>query len=231
LLKEALYVLGLMRRIEHISSLVRGLDRDPLSLLLFNLVIDIFTRMLIKASEKGYINELLSSLYPEGILSLQYADDTLLFLEHDYMFACHLKWLLVCFEKFSGMKINYFKSDLTTINLDEDESANYAKIFCCKLGTFPFKYLGVPLHYQKLRREDIQPIVDKIIKRIVGWKGRLLSYGSRITLLKAWLTSIPIYMMSVVKFPKWTVKAINSQMTNFFWNDQKNNRKYHLSNW
>jgi hypothetical protein len=63
--------------------------------------------------------------------------------------------LLVCFEKLSRMKINYPKSDLTTINLDEDESANYAKIFYYKLGTFPFKYLGVPLHYQKLRREDI----------------------------------------------------------------------------
>jgi hypothetical protein len=37
--------------------------------------------------------------------------------------------------------------------------------------------------------------------------------------------------MSVIKFPKWVVKAINSQMANFFWNDQENNHKYHLSNW
>jgi hypothetical protein len=134
---------------------------------------------------------------------------TLLFLEHDYMLACHLKWLMVYFEKLSGMKINYYKSDMTTINLDEDESANYARIFCCKLGSFPFKYIGVHLHYEKLRREDIQHIVDKIIKRIVGWKGRLLSYGARITFLKACLASIPIYMMYAIKFPKWVVEAIN----------------------
>jgi hypothetical protein len=191
---------------------------------------DVFTRMLIKASRKGYIAGLMSSLYPEGVLSLQYTDDTLLFLEHDYMLACHLKWLMACFEKLCGMKINYSKSDMTTINLDEDESANYAKIFYCKLGNFPFKYLGVPLHHEKLRRENMQPIDDKVIKRISGWKGRLLSYGARITLLKACLASIPIYMMSVIKFPKWAMKAINSQMANFFWNDQENNRKYHLSN-
>jgi hypothetical protein len=48
-------------------------------------------------------------------------------LGHDYMSACHLKWLLVCFEKLSRLKINYSKSDLTIINLDEDESANYAR--------------------------------------------------------------------------------------------------------
>jgi hypothetical protein len=120
---------------------------------------------------------------------------------------------------------------MATINLDEDESANCARIFCCKLGSFPFKYRWMPLHYDKLRKEDIEPIVDKIIKRIAGWKGMLLSYGARITLLKACLASIPIYMMLVIKFPKWVVEAINSQMTNFFWNDQENNRKYHLSNW
>jgi hypothetical protein len=71
---------------------------DPLSPLLFNLVVDVFTRLLIKAVRKGYIAGLMDSLYPEGVISLQYADDTLMFLKHDYQYACHLKWLLGCFE-------------------------------------------------------------------------------------------------------------------------------------
>jgi hypothetical protein len=53
---------------------------DPLSPLLFNLMVDVFTRMLSKAASKGHIIGLLSSIYLEGIISLQYADDTLLFL-------------------------------------------------------------------------------------------------------------------------------------------------------
>jgi hypothetical protein len=52
-------------------------------------------------------------LFIQRGLSLQYADDTLLFLEHDYNLATHLKWLMTCFEKLSGMRINYNKSDLT----------------------------------------------------------------------------------------------------------------------
>jgi hypothetical protein len=75
---------------------------------------------------------------------------------------------MVCIEKLSGVKINYSKRELTTINLEEGGSNNYARIFCCKLGNFPFKYLGMPVHYEKLRREDIQPIVDKIIKKILS---------------------------------------------------------------
>jgi hypothetical protein len=74
-------------------------------------------------------------------------------------------------------------------------------------------------------------VVDKIINRIPGWKGKLTSYSARLTLLKARLASILIYLMSVIKFPKWAIKAINSQMSNFFWNDQEGNHKYHLSNW
>jgi hypothetical protein len=122
----------------------------------------------------------------------------------------------VYFKKISEMKINYHKSDLTSISLDEDESNLYAQIFCYKLGQFPFTYLGVPLHYEKLRREDIQPIVDKIMKRISRWKGKLMSYGARLALLKACLASIPIYLISIVKFPKWAIKAINFQIAKFF---------------
>jgi hypothetical protein len=46
---------------------------------------------------------------------------TLLFIEHDYISACHLKWLMACFKQLSGMKINYHKSDLVPINLVEEE--------------------------------------------------------------------------------------------------------------
>jgi hypothetical protein len=47
---------------------------------------------------------------------------------------------MVCFEQLSDMKINYHKSDLTPVNLEE-ETQNFAKIFCCKIENFPFKYL------------------------------------------------------------------------------------------
>jgi hypothetical protein len=175
--------------------------------------------MLSKAARQHYLSGLMTYLYPEGVISLQYADDTLLFLSHDPRSAHHLKWLMIFFEKISGMRINYNKSDLTPINLSEEEIQDYAKTFCYKIRNFPFTYLGVPLHHDKLRREDIQPIIDKIMRRISGWKGKLLSYGARLTLLKACLSSIPIYLMSFIMFSKWALKAINTQMANFFWDD------------
>ena len=150
-------------------------------------------------------------------------------MQNDLDKARNLKWLLVCFEQLSGLKINYDKSDLTTIGLDEDRENDIARIFCCKKGQFPFKYLGVPLHHSNLQREHIQLVVDKVIKRIAGWKGRLLSYGGRLTLLNSCLASIPIYLMSIIKFPKWDIKLINSQMSQFFWDNTEEKHKYHLA--
>jgi len=130
------------------------------------------------------------------------------------------------------MKINYDTSDLITLGMTEDEQNSFARLFCCKVGQFPFKYLEVPLHYAKLRREDIQPVVDKILKWVAGWKVRLLSYGGKLTLLKSCLASIPIYLMSVIKFPKWAIESLNSQMALFFlkW-PHEGRKKYHLANW
>ena len=166
-----------------------------------------------------------------GIISLQYADDTLLFLEHNLDKARALKWMLTCFEQLSGLKINYDKSDLVTIGMEEEETRAWAQTLCCKIGSFPFKYLGVPLHHTKLGRDDLQPVVDKILKRVAGWKGKLLSYGGRLVLLKTCLASIPIYRMSIIKFPRWAIELINTHMARFFWDNSEERAKYHLANW
>jgi hypothetical protein len=57
----------------------------------------------------------------------------------------------------SGMRINYHKSEIIPIDpKDIEEVEVFAKIFGCPVGELPIKYLGIPLHYHKLRREDLQ---------------------------------------------------------------------------
>jgi hypothetical protein len=132
----------------------------PISPVLFNFVDDVFTRMLIKAAQLIY--GMFRSFCPIGIVSMQYADDTLLF-HKSLDNARNLKWLLSCFEQMSGMRINVHKCDLVLINISAEESQEYAQSLSCKLGSFPIKYLGAPLHYGRLGKEDLQPVIDKII--------------------------------------------------------------------
>ena len=172
--------------------------------------------MLHKATSSGLIGGLLPHVFPSGVVSLQYADDTILFLDNYFEHAKNLKWILSCFENLSGLKINFHQSDLHAINISEQISNDFAQVFCCQLGDFPFKYLGVPLHFKKLRREDIQPIIDRIIKNIAGWLGKHLSYRGKLILLTTCIASIPAYLMSMMKFPKWAIDASVSQMSHFW---------------
>jgi hypothetical protein len=180
----------------------------------------------MKAARQNLISGLLPQVMGGGVVNLQYADDILLFLEDNIEKTQTLRWLLVCFEQMSGMKINYDKSDLLTIGLSPDNSNEYAMVFCCKLSEFPIKYFGVPLHFTKLRRVDLQHVIDKIIKRIGGWRGILLSYVGRLTLLRACLASIPIYLLSIIKFPRWAIEMISSQMAHFLWNNTEDRHRY-----
>jgi mannosylglycoprotein endo-beta-mannosidase len=141
---------------------------DPLSPLLFNFVADVFTRMLVKAAQQNLISGLLQRFRDGGVFSLQYADDTLLFIKNDVRQAQNLKWLLSIFEHLSGMRINFNKSDLVPINVTIEEVNVLAQVFGCKVSEFPLKYLGVPLHFGKLCKQDLQPLIDSIIKRIAG---------------------------------------------------------------
>jgi hypothetical protein len=75
-------------------------------------VADIFTRKLIKASRHNLISGLLPQVIDGGVLSLQYVDDKLLFLKDDLEMANNLKWILLCYEQMTGMRINFDKSDL-----------------------------------------------------------------------------------------------------------------------
>lgn len=70
---------------------------DPHSPLLFNLVADMFTKMMVKAARQDLISGLMPDAFPGGIVSLQYADDTLLFLDNDLQKAKNFKWILSCF--------------------------------------------------------------------------------------------------------------------------------------
>jgi hypothetical protein len=165
------------------------------------------------------------------VLSLQYAHDTLLFLDHDPSRIRSLKIVFMLFEKVSGMRINFSKSEFLTLNLGTVQIHEISHILDCPIGQFPFKYLGVPIHFENLKRDDLQPMIDILLKRVAGWRGSLLSHSSRLELIETYLASIHVYLLSFIKFSKWTIKLIESQMANCLWNNTSECHRYHLAVW
>jgi hypothetical protein len=103
-------------------------------------------------------------LVDEGLSILQYADDTILFMEHDIDKAKNMKLLLSAFEQLSGLKINFHKSEIFCFGQAKDYELQYEQLFGCKKESCPFKYLGIPMHYRKLNNKDWAMIEERIEK-------------------------------------------------------------------
>jgi hypothetical protein len=71
-----------------------------------------------------------------------------------------LKDLLHTFASATGLQVNYSKSCLLLINIDEQRLAFLANTFGCAVGTLPFTYLGLPVGTTKPMIQDMSPLVD-----------------------------------------------------------------------
>jgi hypothetical protein len=65
-----------------------------------------------RAKHDGQIRGLVPHLVDGVISILQYADDTILFMENDLEQATNMELLLCAFEQLSGLKINFYKSEV-----------------------------------------------------------------------------------------------------------------------
>jgi hypothetical protein len=87
-------------------------------------------------------------LVDNGLSIHQYADDTIIFMDGDLEKAKKLKLLLCAFEQLFGLKINFHKSDVFYFGDAKISENVYSQLFGCQIGTYPFKYLGIPMHYK-----------------------------------------------------------------------------------
>jgi len=111
---------------EHFFQTRKGLRQgDPLSPLLFNIVADMLAILISRAKVDGQISGVVPHLIDGGLSVLQYADDTILFMDHDLEKAQNMKLLLCAFEQVSGLKINYHKSELFYFRNVQDHLDQY----------------------------------------------------------------------------------------------------------
>jgi hypothetical protein len=131
---------------------------DPLSSMLYNIVVDMFATIIERAKNDGLIEGVVPYLVDGGLSILPYTDVTILFMEHDLEKARNLKLILLAFEQLFGRKNNFYKSELFCFGEAHDKVNEYANLFGCGQGQFPMRYLRILIHYWRLT--------------IAKWKGR-----------------------------------------------------------
>ena len=169
---------------------------DPMSPILFDIVADMLALLINRAKADGQIRGVIPHLLDDGLSILQYADDIIIFLDHDLEQAKNLKLLLCAFEQLSGLKINFHKSEIFYYGAAKEMEESYTDLFGCNAGEYPFRYLGILMHHRQLLNSEWRKVEKRFQKKLSCWKAKYLSYGGRLVLLNSVLSSLPMFMMS-----------------------------------
>ena len=206
---------------------------DLLSPLLFLLVMEVLSRMLRRTEEAGLIRGFqASNSVGEGlsVSHLLFADDTIFFCDADPEQLLHLRMVLSCFEAMTGLGVNMGKSELVLVGKVLNLSF-LADILCCRIGSLPMSYLGLPLGASFKASAVWNPILEKVERRLARWQKLYLSKGGRLTLLKSTLSSLPTYYLSLFTVSKHVAARIEKIQRNFLWGGLGDGFKHHLVGW
>ncbi|MDV3201162.1 MAG: hypothetical protein Q8877_03125, partial [Sweet potato little leaf phytoplasma] len=132
----------------------------------------------------------------------------------------------------SGQQINFDKSSIMFSSNCRDD---LRQSFGGKLGivsqAFLKSYFGLPTHLGRAKNASFQSIYDRVGKRLIGWKEKLLSRTGKEVLIKAVIQAIPSYAMNVFKLPHSLCSKLTAMFNKFWWGSEEEERKIHWMSW
>lgn len=161
------------------------------------------------------------------LFSSFFADDIMIFSRANVREAQAIINCITTYSSWSGHRINIAKSAvffskncrLTSKNV-VNAILNFAPIPARS------KYLGIPLFFNRRKKDSFIELKDIIFAKVTGWKAKLLSQAARTTLIKSVANAIPTYIMSLFLLPKSLCANIKSVLRKFWWGfpqDKKHN--------
>ena len=117
------------------------------------------------------------------------------------------------------------------LNIEEPWQISAAEKLQCKISVLPFTYLDLPIGGMISRVSSWDPIIERMRRKLATWKGKLLSLGGRLTLIKASLSNLPLYYMSIFPIPQEVIDKITKIQRDFFWCNFAGNKLIPLVKW
>ena len=93
------------------------------------------------------------------------------------------------------------------------------------------KYLGFPIKHRGASNQDFNFVLDKVKKKLAGWKANLLSLARRSVLIQASTSAIPTYVMQCNQLLGKILDGIDQVNQNFLWNSSTNKKSMHWVGW
>ena len=122
----------------------------------------------------------------------------------------YIRMELIFSEAIIGLKVNVGKNDI--VPKGELRNLNVlARVLCCKVGSLPMIYLGMPLGAHYKDSSIWNPIIEKMERRLSGWKR--------------------LYFLSLFTIPQAMAGRLEMIQRNFLWRASEKVFKYPLVAW
>lgn len=155
----------------------RGLGQgDPISLLLFVVMVEYLDRLLVKMHSNPDFN-FHAKCEKIGLTNLTFADDILLFCRGDVLFVHMLMSTVEKLSASTGLVINPRKCKVYCAGMDREEQNLIRSSTEFDERLLPMKYLGVPITSKRINIHHYFPFIDKITHRMKHWTTKRLSYA------------------------------------------------------
>lgn len=128
--------------------------------LLYNLVAEMLSQMITKAMDVGILKGV-NYNSTSSLTHLQFADDTVFFVNNEEESVKGVKYVLKLFEMAFGLKIYFHKSFRYGSKHDVDNLKRWAEILNCKVGEWPFKFPGASVGASPKRADFWESLVQK----------------------------------------------------------------------
>ncbi|KAL8126450.1 hypothetical protein AgCh_013655 [Apium graveolens] len=205
---------------------------DPISPYLFLLIADVLSRSLLNAIQDGSLSGIkMARQYPE-VSHILFADDSLIFLHANELVAGKFLSILEEYCEASGQQINFGKSSVIfSPNTSNDLKGKILEVLKIPESSEKGKYLGVPAVFGKNKLEMFNYIKERALKKMQGWKQKLISQAGREILIKHVVQAIPSYSMSCFLLPQKLINKIMMAVRNFWWGGDPSSRSIHWKKW
>ncbi|CAE6005964.1 unnamed protein product [Arabidopsis arenosa] len=124
------------------------------------------------------------------------------------------------FKSLSGLDVNPAKSEIFFGGYSDIQVAVLSDLQGIKVGSFPTRYLGLPLNPARISFATLQPFLEKITNKLHAWTVRFLSFAGKIRLISSVIYGMVNFWSAVFNLPKRFYAKVDSLCASFLWKNK-----------
>ena len=189
---------------------------DPISPYIFIFCMDFLGQLIQEKCEDKKWCPVKASRRGPPFSHLFFVDDLVLFAKVNTDNYIAIKKVLDTFFRLLGQIVSVVKSRVFfSPNIDQENREVLSNILGIQQTTCLGRYLGFPIKHQGGANQDFNFVLDRLKKKLAGWKANLLFMARRTILIQASSSTIPAYIMQSNLLLRKVLEGIDRVNRNF----------------